>query len=213
MWNELYFQIGAPMWALACMAQSLPAINSTHALRMLLITCVVCECWVCAWCWSAAALAGCCKLWVLWFAACSLHTAQQLLVDHFVPPARPGRGCGGWNPGGPMWPVSWGHQCCESPAAFGCVVVMCVVGWGRSDDIERFGEIPPRLVNWEVLWGLSFPLYVLGQWISERKVRAMRDHPAENSVLGIRDDPWHNARNWLVWFGQWTSAGATDHRS
>ena len=32
-----------------------------------------------------------------------------------------------------MWPVSWGHQCCESPAAFGCVVVMCVVGWGRSD--------------------------------------------------------------------------------
>ena len=33
-----------------------------------------------------------------------------------------------------MWPVSWGHQCCESPAAFGCVVVMCVVGWGRSDD-------------------------------------------------------------------------------
>ena len=24
----------------------------------------------------------------------------------------------------------------------------------------------------------------------------MRDHPAENSVLGIRDDPWHNAQNW-----------------
>ena len=34
-----------------------------------------------------------------------------------------------------MWPVSWGHQCCESPAAFGCVVVMCVVGWGRSDGL------------------------------------------------------------------------------
>ena len=41
----------------------------------------------------------------------------------------------------------------------------------------------------------------------------MRDHPAENSVLGIRDDPWHNAQNWLVWFGQWTSAGATEDRS
>ena len=31
------------------------------------------------------------------------------------------------------WPVSWRHQCCESPAAFACVVVMCVVGWEGSD--------------------------------------------------------------------------------
>ena len=93
------------MWALACMAQSLPANNSTRALRMLLVTCIVyVECVHGAYLLLPS---GCCKLWVLWFAACSLHTAQQLLVDHFVPPARPGRGCGGWNPGGPMWPVSW----------------------------------------------------------------------------------------------------------
>ena len=31
----------APMWALACMAQSLLANNSTHALRVLLVTCLV----------------------------------------------------------------------------------------------------------------------------------------------------------------------------
>ena len=48
---------------------------------------------------------------------------------------------GGWNPGGPMWPVSWGHQCCEPPAAFGCVVVMCVVGWGRSDILQTHAGV------------------------------------------------------------------------
>ena len=74
------------MWALACMAQSLPANNSTHALRVLLVTCLVyVECVHGAYLLLPSA--GCCKLWDLWFAACSLHTAQQLLVDHFVPPA------------------------------------------------------------------------------------------------------------------------------
>ena len=71
------------MWALACMAQSLPANNSTHALRVLLVTCLVyVECVHGAYLLLPSA--GCCKLWDLWFAACSLHTAQQLLVDHFV---------------------------------------------------------------------------------------------------------------------------------
>ena len=37
-----------------------------------------------------------------------------------------------------MWPVSWGHQCCESPAAFACVVVMCVVWWEGSDEARPF---------------------------------------------------------------------------
>ena len=43
-----------------------------------------------------------------------------------------------------MWPVSWGHQCCESPAAFACVVVMCVVGWEGSDEERSCRSTPPK---------------------------------------------------------------------
>ena len=118
------------MWALACMAQSLPANNSTHALRVLLVTCLVyVECVHGAYI-QLVGISG------LQLAACTLPSSCWLIILS-RPPALEEGVVGGTLVAHVACFTGRRHQCCESPAAFGCVVVMCVVGRGGVMEKEK----------------------------------------------------------------------------